>query len=306
MEKDKIPCPSCEALNEPIGSYCYDCGSSLHVSTTSEIITDIQNNDYDSPTEFNGPERHFIFEINTLQNIQKSIPLQKQSKFNSRRDYRKSNALAFISSYDTNLFTNERQGPSGFIAIFVGFFVIMFSTIILALISPVFILIGPLIGFSILILSEGHFIYFNAYDTRSHSTDSDRMKVIQRDHRNYKIGLKGKYFVFKNLVTRKDWVLSDGKGMKICSTNFTSGLEGFLETSEDNFIISSVSTEKKGICSVYNKSGIRLITITNPQLDQDAFQSRPKKFEILSSPDLDECIIMFFSFVIIRKLLNIK
>lgn len=297
METDKIPCPSCGVLNDETDSYCYDCGSSLNVSISSEIRKDIQNNDYSSSSEFNGSERHFRF--------QKIIHLRT-------RHEKIDNTIAQICSATGNLFTIERSNTL-FIVLFGYLFSILFFSIILVPISPVLILLSPLIVLFIALVTMSRFIYFNVYDTRSQSTDSPRMKVTQMDHRRYKIGLKVKYFGIKNLATRKNWVLSDSKGKKLCSTNFTQDYGGFLETTNGNFIISCVPSEKIGLYfkdvisfSVYNKSGSKLITINNPPFNQDEYPRIPQKFEILSSLEIDDHIIMFFSFVILSKLIRLQ
>ena len=306
LENGRIPCSRCGALNEKKDAYCYDCGTLLNVSTTSEKNKDIQNTDYVSTSKFTGPERHFIFETTRGDNIDHNV-LQRSS-FNTQR---LGNTIARISSADTNFFTFERTN-TGIQIIFIFIFVFAIVEFILLLISPVFIIIGSFFLIYIGILLVTRFIYFNVYDTRPHSdntTDLQEMRVIQLEDKNYKIGLKGNYFGIKNKFTRKDWVLADKKGTKICSTNFINGYEGSLETSDENYNISSVTSEKKGIYykdvrsfSVYNKSGVRMITIENSPLDIRL----PKRFQIITRPEMDERILMFFSFVILMKLLHLQ
>lgn len=303
MVKDKIPCPRCGALNEPIAIHCFECGYSLNVSTSSEIIQDNQSTNQRQSTEFNGSERHFIIEHfrDTHDYIKNSEAVQE------------SKPIASLSSGNTKLFTIER--PTVYVVVYISVFLIFFLAILILLLethSAIYIIIG-IIGLYIGSLVIGRNIYFKAYDARtdSNNTNSNRVKVIQMDKSNgYKIGLKQSFLGVANVFTRTNWVLSDGKGMKICSMNVTNLYEGFLETSEDTFIVSSVPAEETGMYfldllsfNVHNKSGLRLITINNPPLDHKVRYL--KRFEILSSPDLDDRIVMFFSFVIMRKLLNI-
>lgn len=306
MENDKIPCPRCGALNSQTDVYCYDCGSLLNTSTASEISKDIKNTDYESTSKFKVPERHFIFETTRGDNIDHTV-LQRSS-FNVQR---MGNTIARISSADTNLFTIESTN-SGMQVTFIYIFVFFTIEFILLLISPIFIIIGPVILIYLGILLITRFIYFNVYDSQPHSdntTDSQGMRVIQMDDKNYKIGLKGNFFAITNRFTRKDWVLIDRKGTKICSTNFINGYGGYLETSDENYSISSITSEKKGIyytdvrsVSVYNRSGVRMITIENPPLDIGL----PKRFEITTTPEIDERIMMFISFIILMKILSLR
>ena len=281
MKSADVFCPSCGTLNSIKNTNCKEC---------KYIFSNI---DYNNKN------------INSLEPNKDIFATEKYKSFNKFRFKKtfntKSKTIINITDENENTYTIDRIKHLLFYAFFTSIVVFILS------VQPITWPLEYHFIFSVV------FLYFSIYIIG----DLRYFEIFAPNGKNLgKIRKNKKFFNPKTFIQSDDWALFNDKRNKLFFSHFASFDQGFVQTKNESFTIHSLIDSKsnlyyrniKGyrVTDKYDNDMIIIYNGRRRRLSNGRFSSSPKDFEIYANPDIDEVIVFYCAFIIIKKYLNFR
>lgn len=280
MNQNGFVCPRCGLLMDSISKNCPNCN--LFFTKAKPI-------------------NYFTENLHSNSQIYDPEALENLIKYNFRIEFNpKVNTIAVMTDSSGNEFFFRRV-PS-FVLAFAAIFLVTFFMVVPLMIIP----LTYFLIFYVLFLYTGIFIllrfqYFKIYD-------SNKNIALIRKNKNY--------FKPKTAIQSDDWALFGLNRKKIFSSHFAFFYTGIIKRKNDSFKIEAITENETNLYyrnirgyRIYDENDNNLIIISNgkSEIKQSShFQLVPREFEIYTQPKIDQLFVLYCSFIIIKKYLDIR